>query len=266
TIKKNIYNAVKFINEKGIMENIIKKNNLAEFVIPGNVVEIIFGDWKPYEWYDERDGKAKGFDVEVVDSVFKTLGFKAVFLPFPWKRCTELMKDRVYDAVLTTAITEERKTFISFADEPLSIGYDVLFKLNNNPIDVSSLDKLSTSTICLYVDGYAYPEWFWNAPFRKEPVGDDVTGFLMLKNKRADLFICNIFLGKLLTKELKMEKEVEYSKDFNSKMYYYLGFSNNYHGLFLSEIFSNALKKFKLSKEYENILNKYGLTYSDMWK
>lgn len=266
SIKKHIHDAVKSINEKGIIDVIIKSRKLSEFVLPGNVVEIVFGDWKPYEWYDEKEKKAKGFDVETVDSVLRKLGFKARFLTFPWQRCSELMMQKVYDAVLTTAITEERKEFIIFSDEPLSVGYDVLFKLKSNPIDVRSLEKIPNSAICLYTDGYAYPEWFWKAPFRKEPIIDDVDGFLMLKSKRADFFICNITVGKFLAKELKMESEIEYSKDFDSKMYYYVGFSNTYHGRFLSNIFSPELKEFKLSKEYEKILNKYGLTYNELWK
>lgn len=165
---------------------------------------------------------------------------------------------------MSLRINDERKTYLVFPDEPLSTGYDVLFKMKNKNIDISSLENIPSNVTCGYSSGYAYGDWFWNAKFRKEPILDDVTGFELLKNGRIDLFVCNLLVGKSIAKDLGIENDVEYSKIFSEKMIYYVAFSKNFHGTYLSEIFTPELQKFKKSSDYENILKKYGLTLKDL--
>ncbi len=264
-VTDKIYKAIKVVNEKGVIENLIKKYKLDGLALPGNNVEILLVDWKPYEWYDEKEGKWKGFDVDTVSSVFKRLGFQAIFRTLPWERCLGAMKVYAYDGIMSVMVSDERKEFLLYPDEPLSTGVDVLFRMKNRNIPLDSIENIPKTIICGYSSGYGYGSWFWNAPFTKEPVIDDVTGFTLLRNGRLDLFVCNLIVGKSIAKDLGMEKDVVYSKNFGEKMIYYLAFSKNFHGSFLQALFAQELKNFKKTQEYREILKRYGLEYNDLW-
>ncbi len=255
--------ALRKILINGVIDRLIKKYGLEGYVLPGNVVEILLVDWKPYEWYDKDKKDWVGMDVDVVKKVFSELGFKPVFLSFPWTRCLELMKTKMYDGVMSVRDIEERKDFLTFPREPISAGFDVLFKLKSKKIDISSLEKIPKEALCGYGDGYAYGDWFWNAKFRKINVSTDEMGFELLKLGRIDLFVCNLIVGKHIAQEMKLD--VEYSPVFSEKMIYYVAFSKNFHGVYLAGIFSEKLQEFKGTPEYRNILKKYGIAYEEMW-
>ncbi len=263
-IYQKIEEAIKRLYEKNTIEFLINKYKLKNFVLQGNIVEILTVDWKPYEWFDEKERVWKGFDVDTVTKVFETLGYKTVFMTFPWERCLNAMKNSAYDGIISLRITSERETYLVFSDEPLSIGYDVLFKMKSKNIDISSLENIPSNVTCGYSSGYAYGDWFWNAKFKKEPVVDDIMGFELLRNRKIDLFVCNLLVGRSIAKDLGIENDIEYSKIFGEKMIYYVAFSKNFHGTYLSEIFTPELRRFKKTSEYENILKKYGLTLKDL--
>jgi polar amino acid transport system substrate-binding protein len=131
-------------------------------------------------------------------------------------------------------------------------------------VNFARLEDISSNVLCGYVEGYAYDDWFWNAKFKKVAVPDDVTGFKLLQSGRIQLFVCNLLVGKQLAKDLGIE--VQHSPVFGEKMSYYLAFSKNYQGSYLSEVFSRRLKEFKLTDEYLKILKRYGITYDDFWR
>ncbi|ODN30601.1 substrate-binding periplasmic protein [Fervidobacterium thailandense] len=257
--------AIKRIHEKRVIEKIIKKNNLGDFVLPGNVVEILLIDWRPYEWYDKVEKRWKGVDVDVVSSVFKKLGFVTEFVSFPWERCLQAMRALAYDGIMSLRKSREREEFLVFPDEPLSTGVDLLFKMKNKQLDISRLENIPEDVVCGYTLGYAYGDWFWNAKFKKEAVATDELGFRMLKRGKIDLFICNLLVAKHLLRELRMENEVEHSKNFGEVMIYHIAFSKNYHGQYLASLFGPELRKFKKTTEYSKILQRYGLKYEDFW-
>lgn len=263
---QRVREAVLQIYSAGSLEKISAKYGLSEHLLPGNLVQILLVDWKPYEWYEEREGRWKGFDVETVEAVFKRLGFKVSFHTYPWLRCLELLKTQAFDGAISVARFPGRDEFLVFPDEPLSTGVDVLFKLKDKAVDFNSLEKVPKDVICGYSPGYAYGSWFWNAPFKREPVPSDSSGFVMLSRGKIDLFVCNLLVGKALLKEMQLEERVEHSRPFGETMLYYATFTNNHHGRFLSKLFSDELRRFKMTDNYRKILGRYGLKYDDLWR
>ncbi|MGQ9856380.1 MAG: substrate-binding periplasmic protein [Fervidobacterium sp.] len=262
-VTKVVESALKKLLVSGVIDKLIKKYGLEGYVLPENVVEILLVDWKPYEWYDKGKKEWVGMDVDVVKKVFSELGFKPVFLTFPWTRCLELMKMKMYDGVMSVRDIEERKDFLAFPKEPISTGVDVLFKLKSKNINISSLENIPKQALCGFTDGYAYGDWFWNAKFRKINVSTDEMGFELLKAGRIDLFVCNLIVGKHIVQEMKLD--VEHSPTFGEKMIYHVAFSKNFHGVYLADIFSEKLRELKSTSEYRNILKKYGIKYEEMW-
>lgn len=256
--------ALRNVRKKNVIENLIKKYDFERYVIPGNVVEILLVDWKPYEWYDQTKKEWVGFDVDVVRKVLENMGFKASFVTFPWARCLEYMKIRAYDATMSVVFTNERSEFLIYTEEPLSSGNAALFKLKSTRLDLSRLENIPPSTRCGYCEGYGYPQWFFDAKFQKIPVTTDEVGFKLLRDKKIDIFITNIFVGKFLAKEMNLD--VEWSPTFSPPQMYYLAFAKTYHGELLAKDFSRELKRFKTTPEYAKILVKYGLSYDELWK
>lgn len=259
-----IETALEKLHKNGVLKALIKKYGLDDYVVPGNVIEILTIDWKPYEWYDTIKKDWVGVDVDVVRAVLSKMGYEVAFFTFPWSRCVELMKIKAYDGIMSLRITQECQAFLSYPDEPLSTGKDVLFKLRSSELNFERLEDISFNVLCGYTEGYACGDWFWNAKFKKIAVSDDVTGFKLLQSGRIQLFVCNLFVGKQLAKDLGIE--VQPSPVFGEKMIYYLAFSKNYQGSYLSEVFSRRLKEFKLTDEYLRILKRYGITYDDFWR
>ncbi|MGQ9856379.1 MAG: substrate-binding periplasmic protein [Fervidobacterium sp.] len=264
-VVKAVEDALKKLLVNGTIDRLIRKYGLEGYVLSGNVVEIIFSDFKPYEWYDENSNEYLGMDVEVVRTVFEKLGFRVVFYTFPWARCLELMKMKMYDGVISAIETEERETFLNYSKEPLSTGYEVLFKLKTTRIDISSTDRIPKDTICGYTDGYTYGDWFWNANFKKIAVPSDELGFQLLSVGRIDLFVCNLLVGKRIANDMKLD--IDFFRPAESEVKdLYVAFSKNFHGTYLSKMFEVELKNFKKSEEYNKILMKYGITYDDLSK
>ena len=259
-----IENALRNLHSKGVIESLIKKYNLQQYVLPGNVVEILLVDWKPYEWYDTKKGDLVGIDIDVVKSVFQKIGCKPVFLTFPWQRCLEYMKVQAYDATMSVSFTQERAEFLIYTSEPLSSGKAVLFKLKSSNINIQTLESIPKDTRCGYCDGYGYPEWFWKADFKKISLTTDEVGFRLLKDGKIDIFISNLLVGKYLAKQLNME--VYWSPAYGGVQYYYIAFSKNYRGNVLADIFSQELRRFKKTKEYLEILKRYAISYDELWK
>jgi len=95
-------------------------------------------------------------------------------------------------------------------------------------------------------------------------VPDFKKGMMMLSHKRIDRLLIDELSFKYYSKILKTS-EIEFiPKD--AKLTTYVGFSNSddYYE-YLKNRFSEELKEYKTSGEYTEVLNKYGISYKDLW-
>lgn len=220
---------------------------------------IVTDPWPPYTIDD--NGTATGIDVEITQAVFQQLGVDVNIVFYPWKRCLVMVKYKEADAILSASITPERKEFLCFPEEPTSEGITVFFIKEGRKIPFKTLNDLRGLRIGV-ITGYSYCEELDQAPFiqHAEPVASLTQNFKKLLADRLDVVIEGDKVGYFTAKEMGILDQIDVIP--NAAYCYggnYLAFSKKPGGEKLSSRFSKALKAFKTTDAYKNILKKYGI-------
>lgn len=239
----------------GEVKEILEKYSLLEFVKPANYVELANIDWPPYEFVE--DGSWKGIDAELVSRVLRDMGYEVEILRMNWSRIMEYLRKGIIDGTFSLIETPDRREFLYFSDEPISSGIDGF--LHRRSVEVDPEKPL----LCGYVRGYAYKDLLEGTNFVPVPVSDDETGVKLLAAGRLDLFLVNNLVGKYYSRKYGLDLEFTPASEVRL---YRLALSkvDEFHERILEE-FSRRLRIFKKTKDYEEILEEYGLTYEDVW-
>ncbi len=217
---------------------------------------IVTESWPPYVY--EASGTAMGFDYEVVASVFAKMGIDVLVRFYPWKRCVQMMRDQQADAILDAGMSQARKAYLIYPEEPLSSSESVFFFLKANAFTFNDLADLSGKTVGTSL-GYQYSDAFNRAThFSKEPVASIEQNFTKLLAGRIDLVIVNRSVGLFKSKEMGIGEVIDHTANPVSGGPLYLAFARKAGAEDLSIRFAGALKRFKRTPAYRNILDKYG--------
>lgn len=223
-----------------------------------DVIDIVTDPWPPYAY--EKNNKVVGTDVDVTLAVFQKLGIEANVRLLPWKRCLSLVKSQKADAILAASITEERKEFLYFPSEPVSIGTTVFFKKATNPISSIDLDNPNNLSVGALL-GYKYCDELDNSRLfeNTERVSTFEQSFNMLLLGRIDLAVGVDLVGFHKAWEMGISDQLTIvgSENYCSGGNY-LAFAKKNGFDELAVRFSEELKKFKTTDEYKQILSKYG--------
>lgn len=219
---------------------------------------IVADPWPPYTI--EKDGMISGTDVEIIEAIFSQLEIPITVKIMPWARCLALVKNKQADAILDASISAERKTFLHFPTEPVSQGTTVFFVRKNSTLpyeNLASLNDLRAGAIL----GYNYCPEIDDAAFMKR--AERVTKldqiFNMLLLKRIDFVIEVDAVGYFVAKEMGISDQIatipgaKFCHGGN-----YLAFAKKAGHEALAGKFSEALRSFKETENYRQILRKYG--------
>lgn len=221
---------------------------------------IVTDPWPPYAI--SEDGVASGLDVEIVKAVFQTLGTSVEFQFCPWKRCLQQTKNLEADAILDVSLTPARQAILAFPDEPLSIGETTFFVLKGRTSAISGLSDLNGLKAGAML-GYNYCEEIDRMSFalQAERANSLEQLFRMLLAERVDFVIENKAAGLASVQMLGVSELIEmipnaaYCKEGN-----FLAFARKPGHEQRVEQFDNALKAFKKTDAYRQILQRYGMT------
>ena len=217
---------------------------------------IVTDSYEPFVFAPDAD--LKGIDYEVTEAVFQQLNIPIEIKFYPWKRCLAMMQDQAADGILDAAITNERKTYLFFPEEPLSDSSLVMFYHKDRPISVDTLDDLRQYRIGAQL-GYEYPQGLAEMLVNREDVTTMEQNFQKLVANRIDLTIENRVVGLYRASVFGVRDQIdvfELPTIFPSKNY--LGFAKKAGYDELSVKFSRALLEFKQTQAYHDILVKYG--------
>lgn len=228
-------------------------------VSPSKKVTIVHTEWFPYTYTE--NGEAKGFEIEILKSVMKKIGYAPVFVSYPWKRCLFSIKSGDADALVSVLKTPEREDFMYFPDENISISKTVLFAPVDSDVKYSGQLEILKNYVVGVVDGFSYGEAFDNAVYiRKEYAVNPEMLISKLVYKRNDLAVENKAVITAYAKKMGVFEKIKFLDPPIHTQKLYVGFSKKIENQKLYKVFSDELANFKKTEEYQNILQKYNVS------
>lgn len=218
--------------------------------------------WPPHVMRDDN-GKLVGADLELAQIVLSQLGYQTEVRVLPWKRVLQQAKLKQGDAVLDIFYLSERTSWLHYPEEPLSISGEVLFYPVARPIKFEQLADLKGLQIGVQA-GYAYSRDFLadNGVTRVAMTGDGnmIKQLHLMMAGRLDGVVLNERVGRYLLRTQGLQDQVRYSSfqltDDNRN---FLGFTHKPGHDQLAIRFSKALKQFKQTPAYQELLARYRL-------
>lgn len=86
--------------------------------------KVVAEPYPPYEFIE--DGRAVGWDLEMVERAAKRAGLTLVYEFVPWARAEAMVRMGTADAIMSLRRTPEREAFLWFGTTPLGVGQTVI--------------------------------------------------------------------------------------------------------------------------------------------
>ncbi len=219
-------------------------------------LKIICDTWPPYQL--ETDNGINGFAVHLIQAVFDRLDTPLHKIDtYPWKRALKKLKTGQADALFSANYTKERAKIFHYPDEALFTASWVIWTRSSE--GVSSLDDLKGKSIGL-VNGYSYPQKFdafFDSHCKIEKVSKDDINFKKLYWGRVDAIVAEYYNGLYLVRTMNLNGIHPHNHLIIKKDGLYLVFNKSNANNQIVKRFSNELKKFKKTSEYQQLRQKY---------
>lgn len=212
--------------------------------------------WPPYQI--ETPTGVTGMTVEIVESVYHRMGITQFKLrALPWKRAMDAIRFHEADALFSANYTKERAVFLHYPKESLFESSWVIWTKRDKGIH--TLDDLKGKTVGVVL-GYSYTPEFWNfieTYCKIEKIHADAVNFKKLRLNRLDATVAEYGNGLSLAREvgdpdIVPVPEIEIKRDG-----LYIAFDRQRVSEEVVQRFSDALKAFKQTDEYQRIRGKY---------
>lgn len=226
-------------------------------------LRVVYADWFPYEY--SENGKALGFELEIFDAVADRMGIRATYAGYPWKRCLRLIETGAADALVSMMKAPDREPYTDYAMEPISISQSVFFTRADCTIRYDgNLEALKDYPIGL-IDGFSYGEAVDGADFLKKDYAPD-TAVLVRKllAGRHQVAAENRTVVSAHVRKLGIADQIRFLNPAIITVDLYVGFSKKNRLQDTAGRFSEALRTFKKTQAYRTILEKYGVTASQL--
>jgi polar amino acid transport system substrate-binding protein len=227
------------------------------------IVKIAICDFPPFEYHQE--GKVIGLNADIVNTVFKNIGYKTEISNYPWKRALELSKSGEVDAIMSIRKSPEREIDYVFSD-PISLTQNYFFKMKNREIkaeNITDLKPYNIGTVKGYVYGKAFDEAKLPNLFDATSNSPELQNLQKLAAGRLDLIACEINVCSYLINSNKDLSNIIAIKEpkIADPENFYIAFSR--HEIKKSNDlvtkFNQELAKFLAEGKREDLLNKYKL-------
>lgn len=246
------------------------------FVIASLLLAMNLQAKEPFKWYDDedykpfiykdKDGSSKGLFKDIMTEAFKRMDIPLVNRLFPWKRTQQYVKEGKADGMVTVPTKERLKIF--YATDPIIIAHDKIFARKDNPKieqikKITGIKDFKNFKVIDYVGAGWAKEHYKGFDVVWAPSQKNV--FLMLANKRADIYLANEFVGISNIQQLIKEKP-QYAKNLEkivvlpqpiTDMKFCLLIRKNSHYADIIPLFNKTLKGMKKDGTYDKILKKY---------
>lgn len=212
--------------------------------------------WPPYQ-IQERN-KVEGLSTEIIQAVYKRMDTPVDSInAFPWKRALRILQSGHADALFSANYTKDRETFAHYPEEILFESPWVIWTKGSG--NIKTLEDLKGKTIGV-VMGYSYTKSFWDfiqTYCRVEQVTTDNINFKKLALGRLDAIVAEYGNGKYLIKQLNLEGLSPHQDIVIKKDGLHIIFSRDRVDKEFVQRFSDELKAFKTTQEYQDLRYKY---------
>ncbi len=217
-------------------------------------VRVVACDFPPYE-FEHPVGELRGFDVEVVEEVFRREGITAVFEFYPWARAVKMAKDGEATAVLSCMATQKRRAIL-IVSEPISFSTIVfLVRKDYKGPPLTSFENLRGLKVGA-VKEYASSDSLIKHGIKLDLSVNDTAALKKLARGRIDVFNTQLEMIQYLSQSLGMRDSFKWF--VQHKRNYHLGFSKKWPDVKeLVSRFNKGLKSIKEDGTYDRIHNKY---------
>ena len=251
------------------MLNIIRRFFLLFFIlfstnIGAESISFVFTDYAPANYVDER-GNYSGFLYEITKEAFESrLGITLDITILPWRRCQQLVKNGVFDMMLTIP-TDERLVYSIATESPVWIKKRYIYSYINHE-DIENINTLNgLDEIKQY--GYRIVSYIGNQWFRDNveafdiPVvyASSVEGmYYMLAAKRADFLIEEISIASSNIEKLDLEDKIIQTGGIAVESGFHLLISKKSSFTSIIDELDRVLEDMWNDGTIERILNDYG--------
>jgi polar amino acid transport system substrate-binding protein len=216
--------------------------------------------WPPYVMRDDN-GTPVGADLDLACAVLRQMGYRTEIRVLPWKRVLQQARLRQGDAVLDVFFESSRQQWLHYPEEPLSYSGEVLFYPVARPLHFEQLSDLKGLRIGVQAD-YAYSPDFlaYSGVTRVAMTGDGnmIKQLHLMMAGRLDGVVLNERVGGYLLRTQGLQDQVTHGArlltDDNRN---FLGFTHKPGHDQLAIRFSSALKAFKQTPAYQQLLARY---------
>ncbi len=229
------------------------------FAQSADTLKIVSLQYPPYQYIE--DGIIKGCAYEIIEEVFKRLGYNFDMEIIPWSRALYSLQNGKADAVFTIYKTEEREKYLDFTKEVLINQEIALFKLKGSRIDFNgdfrSVREKVIGTVYSVNYGMKFDKALIDLSLQTVDSVDGEANFRNLLFNRVDLLINNVAGANYLIDMLDIHSKVEIIYPVIEAVPSFLAFSKHHDYSGLKFEYEEELKKLKQDGTYNKILAKY---------
>ena len=233
-----------------------------------NSLRFVSEEYCPYTC---KNKNAPGISVELAKSVLTKMGYNFQHDLSPFVRGVKLAKSRHFDGMLSGIKLPLFENFV-FPEEHLLTSSGCLVVRKSDPMVFKDIESIKDRKVGV-VQGYGYglisielAKYIKNPKNKKlisTVTGVDPTLRLlhMLGKKRIDVVPIDPNIYHYYQKKNVLKSDYRIAGCFNPKVPVYATFNDSFKskGKFIKQ-FSDTLKNFKQTPEYQKILSKYGLS------
>lgn len=209
------------------------------------------GQYKPFNYYDEKTTELTGFDVEIGRALAKEMGMEPKPVATPWNGIISGLNAKKYDAILgSMGITEEREKEVDFSD-PYYLSGAQLFVMPGSAI--KSIDDVTGQTKIGVTISTTYEQEARKYTNNIASYDSDNKALRELADGRVDAVITDRLVGILSSQQMKIDIEAAGELLYEEKM----GIAFRSDDDATRDKVNQALKKIQEDGTYLKISQKY---------
>lgn len=211
----------------------------------------------PYEFANPI-GKALGYDVELIDQIFKAIEVEAQFKFVPWNRVINTVKKGDAAGYFSCAYKKEREEYSYYSDSISTATQGIIVRRGFDVSGIRHVEDLKSMRVGS-VEGYAVNKYLNDAGIPFERIGHISNAFPMLSRQRFDALFLSLESAMFLASEAGLSGDLAYipMQDIPVRKFYLCMSNKLENHKEITQKFNKKLAEFKLDGTYDAIHNKY---------